>query len=456
MAVHCDESTTTDGGGWGGAWRPYRVPWSHCQVLAIYREVLSRDEEEGGEDRGEDGAATSEVSTLPTMTMPALSIRFKVCWFPRISEARPLAPRCGKKGGDDGPLMKCLEETPNDGTTEVILEGRQTTTICCGLLLGPVHVVGGGSKGADALGGTPPPPPAAFLPHNRREVSNRVACDKDGVPYPIGGPPRGRLDPRLLVKHGVRATRRYLDEDQVGRILDAVLRARGERLLRRKVTTTMTTRTMRTTDAHRTSGIDDCAGGAKKPPQAAAGGIAAAGPAVPHGKRLLFDDDFDDDDGGGGVWGKRTRLAAGGASADAHLPAARKSGDDGNVERMRDERKGPPPPPPGAKRGEKRRAGAMGGGHVEETMPGKEVLQVGVGGRTPPAVVVDFPPLALAINSSSAARCGIQRRRRCHYYVSCSLDHPLSKLTCKMSKNQPTTIQGHSRCIISQTSSSRT
>jgi hypothetical protein len=26
-----------------------------------------------------------------------------------------------------------------------------------------------------------------------------------------------------------------------------------------------------------------------------------------------------------------------------------------------------------------------------------------------------------------------------------------NNLTCKMSKNQPTTIQGHSRCIISQT-----
>jgi hypothetical protein len=207
-------------------------------VLAIYREVLSRDEEEGGEDGGEDCAAMLEASTSPTMTMPALSIRFEVCWFPRISKARPLAPQCGKKGGDDGPLMKCLEETPDDGTTKVILEGRQTTTICCGLLLGPVHVLGRGSKGADALGGTPPPPPAAFLPHNRRDVSDRVACDEDGVPYRIEGPAGGRLDPRLRVKCRVRALRRYLDEDQVGRILDAVLRARGERLLWRKITTT--------------------------------------------------------------------------------------------------------------------------------------------------------------------------------------------------------------------------
>ncbi len=141
------------------------------------------------------------------MTVPASSIRFKVRWFPRISKARPLAPRCGKKGGNNGPLMKCLEETPDDGTTKVILEGRQTMTICCGLLLGPVHVVGGGSKGVDALGGTSPPPPAAFLPHNRRDVSDCEACDKDGVLYCIGGPARGRLDPRLHVKRGVRALR---------------------------------------------------------------------------------------------------------------------------------------------------------------------------------------------------------------------------------------------------------
>jgi hypothetical protein len=391
------------------------------------------------------------------MTVPALSIRFEVCWFPRISEARPLAPRCGKKGGYDGQLMKCLEDTPDDGTTKVILEGRQTTTICCGSLLGPVHVVGGGSKGADALGGTPPPPPTAFLPYNRRDVSDPVACDKDRVPYRIGGPAGGRLNLRLHVKRGVRASRQYLDEDQVGRILDTVLQARGERLLQRKVMTT-TSMTTAKTDAHWTSGINDCAGGMKKPPWATAVGVTAAGPAVPREKRLLFDNDSDDDNNGGGVRGKRTRLAAGGASADAHPPAAQKLGDDGNVKRTQDERKGPPPPPPRAKRGGKRRAGAMGGVHVKETMPGNGVPRVGVGGRMPPAAVLDVPPPALAIDSSSAARCGGQRRRRCHYYASwsCSLDHPLSQLTCKMSKHQPTTIQGHSRCIISQTSSSRT
>jgi hypothetical protein len=114
--------------------------------------------------------------------------------------------------------------------SSIILEGRQVTTIHCGSLLGPVHVVGG-SKAVDALGGTPPP--SAFLPRNRRKVSDSVACDKDGVPYPIKGSIKERFDPRLRIERGVKESMRYLDKKHVRSILDAVLRVRGERLFRR-------------------------------------------------------------------------------------------------------------------------------------------------------------------------------------------------------------------------------
>jgi hypothetical protein len=77
VAVHCDESTPPDddggdtGGGGGGdlsggggssssPWRPHRVPWSHAQVIAIFRD---REEEAGGVGGG--GGATVRARHRP-------------------------------------------------------------------------------------------------------------------------------------------------------------------------------------------------------------------------------------------------------------------------------------------------------------------------------------------------------------------------------------------------------
>lgn len=237
-----------------------------------------------------------------------------------------MAPTRVGKDGDD--LMKFLEEEisnddDDDDATEIILEGRQITTIYCGSLLGPVHVVGG-SKAVDALGGTPAP--EAFLPRNRRTVSDSVACDKDGVPYPMTDSNKERFDPRLCIERGVKESMRYLDKKQLRSILDAVLRVRGERLHRR----------MTTTDSHRTSEVDTNMDDATNP-RAAAGDVTAAADEVfrdggsPREKRYLFGDDYDDDDD---VRGKRTKLSAGGASEDTHPPDDRKSVDEGSTDML--------------------------------------------------------------------------------------------------------------------------
>ncbi|MBV5335523.1 hypothetical protein JZU48_00410, partial [bacterium] len=78
VAVHCDESTPPEKS--GGSWIPYRVPWSHCQVLSIYREVSGDEGGDGGggngtaTSRGDDGAATAEKSASSS-TVPASSVR---------------------------------------------------------------------------------------------------------------------------------------------------------------------------------------------------------------------------------------------------------------------------------------------------------------------------------------------------------------------------------------------
>jgi len=149
-------------------------------VLAIYREASGDERGDGG---GGNGTAASrataeksaEKSASSTTTVPASSVRFEIRWFPRVSEARPLAPTRVGKDGDD--LMKFLEEEisnddDDDDATEIILEGRQITTIYCGSLLGPVHVVGG-SKAVDALGGTPAP----------EATVHRARCERvDAIP----------------------------------------------------------------------------------------------------------------------------------------------------------------------------------------------------------------------------------------------------------------------------------
>ena len=199
VAVPCDESTPPSGVDvipGRDKWYPYRVPWSHCEVTAIFITVDKND------------------SFGETKSVAATSLSCQIRWFPRISEAQIMCQ-------DNPKLLKHLTELSNDTnrTSEEIIEGKQTSTIECASLLGPVFI-DEGSNEVRAPG---------ILIQNRRIVSNSAWVDDKGRPHLVRADID--VDPTLRIHRGIDASTLFGKGrgKQKDVILKAVLQGRMER-----------------------------------------------------------------------------------------------------------------------------------------------------------------------------------------------------------------------------------
>ncbi|KAL7543938.1 hypothetical protein ACHAXR_013332 [Thalassiosira sp. AJA248-18] len=194
VAVHCDDGATpsSDADAIPGRdeWYPYRVPWSHCQVTAIY-------------------------SSIESSSVPASMLFCEIRWFPRVSEAQAMCQ-------DKKTVLERLKQISNDveRMSEEILEGVQLSNIDCGSLLGPVFIDEDSNPQDENLS-------PRFLPRNRRTISDSIGCDVKGTPVVRRG--AIDLDPTLRVHRGFDASRRFKNDNQRAPIMSAVLRSRKER-----------------------------------------------------------------------------------------------------------------------------------------------------------------------------------------------------------------------------------
>jgi hypothetical protein len=200
VAVHCDESTPAsdvDAISGRDTWYPYRVPWSHCQVIAIFKDIHKKP--------------LSPMSSA-SESIPASSLYCEIRWFPRLSEAQA---ECQ----DKPKIYDCLRDisTNTKRMSEEILEGKQTLIIHCSSLLGPISVEDESITDTTTI----------FLPRNRRRISNSISCDDKGKPHI--GRTLIEFDPTLRVQRGLDASKRLKNCSQKANLLNEVLQLRKER-----------------------------------------------------------------------------------------------------------------------------------------------------------------------------------------------------------------------------------
>lgn len=193
VAVHCDESTPPSGVdaiSERDKWYPYAVPWSHCQVTALYRTI------EGKSSTGSDSSG-SVAST---------SVTCQIRWFPRISEALKMC-------NDKPKVLHQLNEISNDTNRswEEILEGKEVSIIDCSQILGPVSM---DENDSNLTHGLPP---------NRRTLSKSMKCTDKGIPNKV----ISQYVVNIVVR-GLNASTLF-GKDHKKRILEAVEQSRKER-----------------------------------------------------------------------------------------------------------------------------------------------------------------------------------------------------------------------------------
>jgi hypothetical protein len=103
-------------------WYPYSKPWSHAQVIAIYRNGVTRND------------LVNEQELTPVF---ASEVHVRIRWLNRISEAISEAEEA-----KDEKKIERLQKMANDPsrTAEKVLEGRELTEINCDMILGPVRI----------------------------------------------------------------------------------------------------------------------------------------------------------------------------------------------------------------------------------------------------------------------------------------------------------------------------
>ena len=279
VALHCEESTpAADADAVVGRdqWYPYRVPWTHGQVTAIFKDV------DASASKGGDSTSVVEASATKggdsTSVVEASSLFCEVRWFQRLAEAQA---ECQKKK-----VLQFLKDISENTkrTSEVILEGKQVHTLSFDSLLGPVLIEEAkNSKNDPTRDDANLVLPTSFLIQNRRTVSDDVYCDEKG--NPTMGRAMIDLDPSLRVDRGMDASKRFKKHDQ-DVILKAVLRGREERIVR-----------MRERAPLRAAKVDAMV--STETLGTAGAGVGAAetvrGGSSPHKKRQLFGDSFYDE-----------------------------------------------------------------------------------------------------------------------------------------------------------------
>lgn len=151
-------------------WYPYRVPWAHAQITAIYRHV---DNSAATTNEDDDGTNPS-TSPKTTTTLSAKEVLYDLRWFPRISEA---LQECRE---EHHPLkFKRLQEITKDETRtcEEILEGNhEEVGFQCLTLLGPIKIDSNRKANTNFLSST------QFVTQNRRTINSTIYCDKLNQP----------------------------------------------------------------------------------------------------------------------------------------------------------------------------------------------------------------------------------------------------------------------------------
>ena len=209
VAVHMGDSTPASGAdaiAGRDKWYPYRVKWSHGQVTAIFRSF-------------------DKMSDVPKeeSTADPSELICEIRWFPRPSEALAEGIRLlGKQLKQ--PVRDRLKQVAGDSerTCDVIIEGKQATTVVANCLLGPVLV-------EDKPGSNEELGISIFLPHNRRVVSDQVRCNAKGVPHEAKRMESVDFDPSLRVQRGISASKRFTGDAQRASVLKAALHCRRER-----------------------------------------------------------------------------------------------------------------------------------------------------------------------------------------------------------------------------------
>ena len=239
VAVHCSDGTSPmgvdkreqqqqggDDGNGNNEWYPYRVPWAHAQITAIYRTV---DKGHGNED--EDGSCKDGTTSTTITTVSAGEVKYDLRWFPRISESL-------KECQDRPVLSKRLSEIAWDKsrTCEEILEGNHEDVGFLFLtLLGPIwigHDNNGGKQKSDAVSSNT----TQFATQNRRTINSTMYCDKLNQPKQSTPQKRGNITPSGsntndgLVDRGIEASRLWLSGNSQRKVYrKAVIQSRKER-----------------------------------------------------------------------------------------------------------------------------------------------------------------------------------------------------------------------------------
>ena len=200
IAVHSESTppSGTDDIQGRDKWYPYRVPWSHAQVISIYRATVAK----------------SDTLHNERVSVGAESITVELRWFPRVSEAM-------KEGHEKKAVLKMLEQISDDGDRmcEEILEGEQFTRIDCSSILGPVFIDDGNDQNCAVS--------PCVLPKNRRTVSERLRCDTRGVPALVTN--RIYIDPASRVHRGSQVPEHPKNKQKKAILLEAVLKVRDQR-----------------------------------------------------------------------------------------------------------------------------------------------------------------------------------------------------------------------------------
>jgi hypothetical protein len=103
-------------------WYPYSQPWSHGQVVAIYRTDVSKSD---------------LVDEKDLTSVFASEVQVRIRWFDRISEALSEA-RCTNEEKKIEKLQKMSIDS--SCMTEQIVEGKNLTEIACESILGPIRI----------------------------------------------------------------------------------------------------------------------------------------------------------------------------------------------------------------------------------------------------------------------------------------------------------------------------
>lgn len=210
VAIHCDESPSVVGVDkleGRDKWYPYKVMWSHAQVISIFRYVKNQDSAQTKcSSSHHEGSISLEMS----------SVYCHIRWFYRISDAI----ECSSTNQKRIERLKQIADDENRIAEEIFESGyvesdpKELTS-----LLGPVHIDGKANSDFRRLFHDDDIPTARFMPINRRicNMSDKGVTRRNHM-----------LDHDERTKRGVDMLVR-LTPNERNRYLKAIMESREER-----------------------------------------------------------------------------------------------------------------------------------------------------------------------------------------------------------------------------------